>query len=982
MSKRSVVLLVLLLCLCISAFAAGEKNSLIKVYIDSKEDVRLLYSTSIEPVNITEEYIELVVLPQELVKVQQTGLKYEVVQDDLTAFYQSRFDATKDMGGYLTLSEIEDSLDQMIADHSNIVSTKVSLGQTIEGRDIWAVKISDNPNIDEEEPELLFTAAIHAREVITPLVLLEAMNFLTDNYRWDPQVDEWIEEREIWFILCCNPDGYYYNEYTDPGGGGMWRKNRRNNGDGTYGVDLNRNWGYEWGYDDEGSSPYTYDVTYRGTAPFSEPETQHLRDFHLAHEFITSVYFHSYSNLVLWPWGYDYLLTPDDDIFTLMGDSMATFNGYQATPAHGLYPANGVTDDWIYGEQTLKNKTFAFTFEVGSSADGFWPATSRIPELVEENQEPIKYLIDVCENIYAMYPPAQPELFVADTVDSVYYSIYWSHNDTLNPAVAYELTEMEDFQQITDYADDFGYWVNHFFSVSDLRDYSPPACFYSGNGHNANNYVRTQDPISVEAGDTLRFKTWYDIETDWDYAYVEVSTDGVTYVPIAGNITTNSNPHGNNDGNGITGSSGGWIDGLFDLSTYAGTQVYFRFAYRSDGYVAEEGFYVDDISPVEGFGSITLIGDDLTDTTYSFTNKPSGTYYYKVRAKDAEDQWGPFSALAETFVEGDSLVCVDSDGDGFGDPGHPENQCAEDNCPSIYNPDQADIDYDGFGDSCDNCPEVTNEGQEDVDSDGVGDLCDNCPNDYNPDQADVDDDGRGDVCDNCPEVANVTQEDADLDLVGDACDNCVNDQNNGQENADGDNYGDICDNCPTVPNDDQTNTDADTYGDACDNCPMIDNEAQTNSDADSYGDVCDNCPTVDNEAQTNSDSDSYGDACDNCPDDDNEDQTNSDSDTHGDVCDNCPNHDNEDQADSNSDGVGDACCCVGMRGNVDGDPEDACNVVDLTALVNYLFAGGAAPDCMEEANIDGDPEGTVNVVDLTQLVAYLFGGGEAPGQCP
>ena len=137
---------------------------------------------------------------------------------------------------------------------------------------------------------------------------------------------------------------------------------------------------------------------------------------------------------------------------------------------------------------------------------------------------------------------------MADTVDSIFYSMYWTHYDTLNPAVAYELTEMQDFQQITDNVDNLDYWINHFFSVSDLRDYSPPTSFYSGNGDNANNYVRTKDPISVEIGDTLRFKTWYDIETNWDYAYVEVSTDGTNYVPIPGNITTTYNPNGNNFG--------------------------------------------------------------------------------------------------------------------------------------------------------------------------------------------------------------------------------------------------------------------------------------------------------------------------------------------------------------------------------------------------------------------------------------------------
>jgi hypothetical protein len=291
----------------------------------------------------------------------------------------------------------------------------------------------------------------------------------------------------------------------------------------------------------------------------------------------------------------------------------------------------------------------------------------------------------------------------------------------------------------------------------------------------------------------------------------------------------------------------------------------------------------------------------------------------------------------------------DSDGDGYGDPGHPENDCPDDNCPSVANTDQNDADNDGLGDACDNCPDIENSDQDDADSDGIGDVCDPC--------TDTDSDGFGDPgfpnsgceTDNCPSIYNPDQTDTDDDGAGDACDNCQGIQNPDQQNSDNDSYGDLCDNCPAVDNENQLNSDSDPWGDACDNCPTIDNADQADADEDNIGDLCDICP------------------------DDPENDIDADG-VCGDV-DNCPEVYNPDQADVNEDGIGDVC--EYLCGDINGDEEF--NVGDIIYFINWYFRMGPPPEHENAADVNND--GKINLGDIVTMIDNIFINA-TPLECP
>jgi len=292
------------------------------------------------------------------------------------------------MGGFLTLTELYQELDDMAALYPNLISVKapVSTFLTHENRPLYWMRMSDNPNSDEAEPEVLYTAIHHAREPEAMQQLVYYMWYMLENYATNAEVQGILDNTELYFIPMINPDGYQHNVNNDPNGGGMHRKNKRNVGSSNPGVDNNRNYDYIdgsgsiWGTSGVSSDPNN--DTYPGTGPFTEPENQAIKWFVENHSIKLALNNHTYGDLLLYPYGYaNNILTPDNSTYVAISSMMVAANGFSNILSSGLYPAAGDSDDFMYGETSTHDKIFAFTPEIGGT--GFWPAVNQIDPIAE-----------------------------------------------------------------------------------------------------------------------------------------------------------------------------------------------------------------------------------------------------------------------------------------------------------------------------------------------------------------------------------------------------------------------------------------------------------------------------------------------------------------------------------------------------------------------------------------------------------------------
>lgn len=706
--------------------------------------------------------VSMFISTSDFAKLKTLGMPYEVVIDDWHAYYASLPVLTPEekdefiqqnkqqfgvegfgygsMGGFYTFQEAVNQLDSMYARYPNLITPKFQIGTTENGRPIWAVKISDNPNQDEGEPQALFDGLIHAREPISMMTVIYYMYYLCENYGTNPEVTYLVNNREIFFVPVLNPDGYEYNRQTDPNGGGFWRKNRRNNG-GSYGVDLNRNFGYMWGYDNSGSSPNPPDEDYRGPSAFSEPELAGYRNFVNTKNFKTYINFHSFQNAMLYPWGYINAQTPDNAIYEDFCSYMAQFNGYVYGNGGTVlgYNSNGSARDWFYGEQTTKPKAFGYTFEIGSSSDNFWPPQSRIFPLAQGNLRPLLFKSWVAGEYVSFFAPRydRPYFNPGETVSMkpVFKNRGLSAANevsvelqSLSPSIAVvsgaatlqNLASMDTAaisgQLSFSIASDAGISQQHAILIKTVKGgatmsidtlklalgvpnyafidttltpvtnwdlvvtpttspkwdatttsfVTAPVSFTDSKTGtyvaNLTSTMTTKNAIDLTTVNNPKLVFWlkYDIESNYDYAQVMISTNGGTsFTPLAGKYTEPSSGSFQPPNQPVyDGVRTNWVQEEISLAPYSGQQIKLRFMLKTDGSQQKDGIYLDDIGivgysvvPVEMVsfsGAVSAGGNPVLSWKVASELNNKG---FTIERRNSEGGWN-----ASGFIEGRGTV--------------------------------------------------------------------------------------------------------------------------------------------------------------------------------------------------------------------------------------------------------------------------------------------------------------------------------------
>jgi murein tripeptide amidase MpaA len=304
--------------------------------------------------------LDVVVTRDALARLTAAGVAWQILVPDIDAVAQAEADRLHDptaarpadwFGEYRDYEAITSHLRQLAALAPDRVSMHV-VGASIEGRPLWALRIGGAAGATP----MLINGTQHAREWLAAMVTTCVADRLVRGYDSDPAIRAFVDRTELWVVPVVNPDGYQYSW----SGRRYWRKNRR----GDHGVDLNRNFAIAWG--GPGSSRNERAENYRGEYAFSEPESIAIRDLVKREHIALHVDFHTFGQLVLYPWGYTPAPAPDRGLFAAVGDRIASAmfaaheTRYALMPSVDLYPASGTMSDWVYAE----NAAVSYTIEL------------------------------------------------------------------------------------------------------------------------------------------------------------------------------------------------------------------------------------------------------------------------------------------------------------------------------------------------------------------------------------------------------------------------------------------------------------------------------------------------------------------------------------------------------------------------------------------------------------------------------------------
>jgi carboxypeptidase T len=368
----------------VSAFAQGNGKNLVRVQLKNYQaEMRKLQARALDVagVNLDAKQVDLIVDGAELEWLKKAGFRALVVD-------AGRFASAPD-SRYQTPSKVESALKQFAAIHPDLAMVQ-SIGKSLEGRDIWAIRISKNvKSQDPSKPHVFFNAMHHAREVMTSEIGLDIVETLLTQYGKDPAITRWLESYVVDVVPMFNVDGNQLVWSQD----NMWRKNAR----GGYGVDINRNYPFGWN-SCRGSSGSKYAQDYRGESAGSEPETQVMMDYVRSIRPVLSISYHSYSEIVIYPYGCEGQHTETRSVVEKIGKELAgklkkddgkgTYTA--GTAPDLLYSVDGGDIDWLYAV----GQVIPFVIEVNSTSQGFQPSYSRWRDATVQNQrEGWKYIL-------------------------------------------------------------------------------------------------------------------------------------------------------------------------------------------------------------------------------------------------------------------------------------------------------------------------------------------------------------------------------------------------------------------------------------------------------------------------------------------------------------------------------------------------------------------------------------------------------------
>lgn len=662
------------------------------------------------------EKLEVVLDSEERALLDEWGIAYTILQPDLSAKYARELPAqaqnlsqrsacgldhmtTGSMSGYHTWAEAIAQLDSMRAIFPDIISPKIQIGTSVEGRPIWAVKISDHPVLNESAAEagVYFDALTHAREPLSLEAVLYYMWWLLENYNQNPEATWLVNNREIFFVPVVNPDGYVYNQTTNPNGGGLWRKNRRISNTNCQGIDLNRNFGFGWGLN-TGSTDEPCSNTFRGLTAFSEPETQAIQNFLSQVEPEAGFSMHTFGQKILSPLGY-IDSTVNGGLYSEMASEFIPrrYNGYGTVKQLVNYTSSGTTLDYFHS----KGMT-GWMPEIGAD---FWDDPNTICFRVREFLPAMKYitwaagayvryqdyvcgelipgknttlsirvrnkgLSQIANSVSVVLHPLSPGVQVTGAANpsvsiqpgresAINFSLHLpetaQYPDTIRLAVVAGfdgvITDLDTIQLLVGkqriiFADDFGQGRGKWQQMGTGVMWDTTSQYMFSGGKCMTDSPRGSYRYDSESG--IVMTSFADL-TNAQHPVLEFSTRFALeplqdYVKIeVGGLT---NTDWKNIGGSYATQIGGqyfyqgnqhWVKEKIDLSEFAGRKIKLRFQLHSGTFVQSDGFYLSDLRMVDYSAPLTSIAADMAESVFSiFPNPAAQTLFIKINHSQPE----------------------------------------------------------------------------------------------------------------------------------------------------------------------------------------------------------------------------------------------------------------------------------------------------------------------------------------------------------